>query len=518
MPKLKILYLTPHLSTGGAPQFLLKRIQSLQPYKDRLEIFLVEYSQFSDTYIVQRNQIISLLDQAHFFSLGLADQKSRKYQLMAIIRDNNIDIIHAEEMLDGFESFNKIPPDLLNQIYSNDRSWRIVETCHNIWYDPKTNKKLQPEAYSLVTPYHLQNSFSDTPPAKYLSTYPYENKVGSIVEKNIEKIKVREELDLDLFKTHVLNVGLWTSGKNQSEGVEVARALVDSHPEIQFHFVGNQASNFEDYWGPIMKDLPPNVKVWGERRDVDKFMKACDVMMFNSTWECNPLVVREAINYGMKILTRDLPQYMGMFENFITPISGNVDEIVVQLLKLIQSNKTYVTPNDTNFGKDIFEMYKDILNLDITKNIPLKNEYTINQHYVLNPFFEIVGQGENTFEIKMSDGLNIVYQKTIPINSWIKLNRQYFTEWRTEVFENNKLIYENKLNLKNQRVYISFGSKSLGDTLAWVPYLEEFRKKHVCQLIVSTFLNSLFKDQYPNIEFVEPGELVPNIHAQYNLG
>ena len=51
-----------------------------------------------------------------------------------------------------------------------------------------------------------------------------------------------------------------------------------------------------------MNNLPNNVTVWGERKDVDKFMESCDVLMFNSTWECNPLVVRESINYGMKIL------------------------------------------------------------------------------------------------------------------------------------------------------------------------------------------------------------------------
>jgi autotransporter strand-loop-strand O-heptosyltransferase len=72
--------------------------------------------------------------------------------------------------------------------------------------------------------------------------------------------------------------------------------------------------------------------------------------------------------------------------------------------------------------------------------------------------------------------------------------------------------------LENKRVYISFGSKSLGDTLAWIPYVEEFRKKHKCDLIVSTFLNYLFVDQYPNIEFVEPGHIVKDIHAQYRLG
>ena len=61
MEKIKLLYLTPHLSTGGMPQFVLKRIQALQEYKDQIEIFLVEYSQFSSTYVVQRDQIIKLL-------------------------------------------------------------------------------------------------------------------------------------------------------------------------------------------------------------------------------------------------------------------------------------------------------------------------------------------------------------------------------------------------------------------------------------------------------------------------
>ncbi len=148
MKKIKLLYLTPHLSTGGMPQFVLKRIQELQKFKDEIEIFLVEYSQFSSTYVVQRNEVIKLLGENHFFSLGDTTDVDRKYQLMDIIKNNDIDIIHSEEMMEGFESFNKIPLPLLNQIYSNDRTWRIVETCHNIWFNPKTHKKFNPDAYS----------------------------------------------------------------------------------------------------------------------------------------------------------------------------------------------------------------------------------------------------------------------------------------------------------------------------------------------------------------------------------
>jgi autotransporter strand-loop-strand O-heptosyltransferase len=528
--KIKLLYITPHLSTGGMPQFVLKRVQSLQKFKDQIDIFLVEYSQFSSTYVVQRNEIINLLGEGHFFTLGGTDEVNRKYELIDIIKNNNIDIIHSEEMLDGFESFNKIPVDLLNQIYSNDRTWRIVETCHNIWYDPKTNKKLQPEAYSLVTPYHMEVTFKDTPPVKNLNLYPYENKVKSILDENkiyadfkqvplVTKIKYRDELGLDMFKTHVLNVGLWTSGKNQGEGIEIARTLVETNPDIQFHFIGNQAPNFEDYWGPIMKDLPSNVKVWGERDDVDKFMMSCDVLMFNSTWECNPLVVRESINYGLKILTRNLPQYMGMFDKYITPIEGDIQNISKQLVSLINNDGGYDIPNDENFGEDLLDFYNSVTNLNIRQQDPIKNDYVVTQHYVCQPFFEIKGQSENKFDIKMYDGNDkLIYQNNLPINSWVKLNREYYTDWKTKVWENGELIYENQINLKDKRVYISFGSKSLGDTLAWIPYIEEFRKKHNCELTVSTFMNFLFKDQYPNIEFVEPGTVVMNIHAQYRLG
>jgi autotransporter strand-loop-strand O-heptosyltransferase len=530
MEKIKLLYLTPHLSTGGMPQFVLKRIQELQKFKDQIEVFLVEYSQFSNTYVVQRDEIIKLLDNDHFFSLGDTTDTKRKYEIMDIIKNNEIDIIHSEEMLEGFESFNRIPLPLLNQLYSNDRTWRMVETCHNIWFNPQTHKKFNPEAYSFVTPYHLEDTFSFETPMKFLSLYPFENKVKLILAETeiygdfnqvplIKKMQVRSELGLDLFNTHVLNVGLWTSGKNQGEGVEIARELIESNPDIQFHFIGNQAPNFEDYWGPIMNNLPSNVKVWGERNDVDKFMQACDVLMFNSTWECNPLVVRESINYGMKILTRNLPQYMGMFDKFITPIDGDVKNISNQLVKLIENKDGYKIPDDNSFGEDLLSMYQMVMNEDITQNKPVNKDYTFIRHYVVQPFFEVQGTTDNKLNIKCYDNNNnVVYQNELSINSWIKLNKEYFIKWRTTVEENGEVIYDETLDLTDKRVYISFGSKSLGDTMAWAPYCEAFRQKHNCKLIVSTFHNGLFRDQYPEIEFIEPGEMVPNIHAQYRLG
>ena len=59
--------------------------------------------------------------------------------------------------------------------------------------------------------------------------------------------------------------------------------------------------------------------------------------------------------------------------------------------------------------------------------------------------------------------------------------------------------------IKGKVVYIIFQSKGLGDTLAWFPYVEEFRKKYNCK--VKLFLPRqemipLLKDNYSHIEFL----------------
>jgi hypothetical protein len=46
------------------------------------------------------------------------------------------------------------------------------------------------------------------------------------------------------------------------------------------------------------------------------------------------------------------------------------------------------------------------------------------------------------------------------------------------VWQDGKVIRDSFLDLKDKRVYIAFDSKSLGDNVAWIPYVLEFQKKH----------------------------------------
>lgn len=114
---------------------------------------------------------------------------------------------------------------------------------------------------------------------------------------------------------------------------------------------------------------------------------------------------------------------------------------------------------------------------------------------------------------------NLIYTCPLGFNHWVKTMKTYFIPYNIELKnKNGELIWSHSYDCNGKRVFICIDTKSLGDTLCWLPYAEEFRKVHQCQVVCSTFMNDLVRDSYPSIEFVEPGVVVPNVYAQYTLG
>jgi autotransporter strand-loop-strand O-heptosyltransferase len=511
--KMKVLFLAPHLSTGGMPGFLLKRIQTLQRFQLDVEIFVVEYQNLSNEYVVQKNQILNLIPKENFFSLS-----ENKLELIDILKKKHIDIVHVDDMVEALNFDQSINSDLINELYSNERTWRIIETCHNVSFQPHLSKIFNPDAYAFCSPWHKEKTFSMMKSKGKLIQFPIDNNFTT--EERKEELK--RQLGLDLTKKHVVNVGLWTPGKNQREGIKIAKLLEKSNPEIQFHFVGNLASNFEQYWGSLIKKIPSNVVIWGERSDASLFIQACDVFMFNSTWECNPLVLREAISYGKNILARNLKEYMGVFNDYMTPVDDDVKLTSQKLVDALDLKVKYKVDEGQSerFAQEHHQLYLDVMNSQIQTHEVFASNITITNHFIEQPFLEIRGNSDSNFLVKFFDeNGECAYVNTIQANHWVKLTRKYYTKWTVKVWENGeKLIYNKELSYKNQRVYIAFDSKSLGDTISWIPYALEFQKKHECKVIVSTFWNKLFKKSYPELEFIEPGESAQGILGMYKLG
>lgn len=159
-------------------------------------------------------------------------------------------------------------------------------------------------------------------------------------------------------------------------------------------------------------------------------------------------------------------------------------------------------------------------NLKKNKNniVEVKNKVII--HFVKGPYVEIKGNIDSEYTVKFIDNKTgkVHYSTNIKNNCWCKCSIEYFVEWKIVIYQNDKIWYEYVYNSKGKRVYIAMDSKALGDSLAWVSYVEEFRKQHECEVITSTFMNHMFEERYPNVKFVEPGKAVENLYAMYCVG
>lgn len=336
----KILIITPHLSTGGQPQYLLKKIQSFAHIYD---FYVIEWENITGgVLVVQRSQIEKMLGEK-FISLG--EEKNKIIDHINLIEP---EVIHFEEIGETF-----IPKELLDVIYRKDRTYNIISTTHSSFTEP-SSIQYTADKFILVSEWSknkFQSYFKDEVPCE-IWEYPTEKIV-------YDKNKAKLELGFDLGYKHVLHVGLFTPGKNQKSIIDLAKTLLKY--KIKFHFVGNQAINFKDYWEPLMKDLPENCIWHGERSDVDKFYMASDVFYFPSLYELNPLAVKESLSYGLPLFLKKLHTYENTYDEVATYLSDDVHENKNLLMNHFKDLLTYdsisivISHANTDYRKTLLE-------------------------------------------------------------------------------------------------------------------------------------------------------------------
>lgn len=446
MAQEKLLFITPHLSTGGAPQYLLKKIQELN---NNFDIYCVEYNDVTGgVLVVQKDQIKQILG-SKLLTLG-----QNKFELLEIINKINSAIIHFEEMPEYF-----CDHEIASAIYSPDRKYKIIETSHDSSFN-YINKKFFPDQFVLVSNYQKKLLAPLGIPMEVVE-YPIEYKNKTNRESSLIS------LGLDPNKTHFLNIGLFTPRKNQAEIIEYARELLNEN--IQFHFVGNQADNFKSYWAPLMENFPSNCKWWGERKDVDTFYNAMDVFIFTSKGgqndkETMPLVLREAIGWKMPILMYNLDVYENYFDKFKNIVYLEKKSFNMETIKSFCSNFFDVS-YDESLSKITFTVIKEHPNLKefnfrmidpltgLVFNPVGKNlSFSINQGMW---FIPNSGKNErNGICAEFFDSQNNIIQKNVFLDS----SKDTFKPNRfptTEIFiENNKV--DIKCNPKDHSSFWSF--------------------------------------------------------------
>lgn len=169
--------------------------------------------------------------------------------------------------------------------------------------------------------------------------------------------------------------------------------------------------------------------------------------------------------------------------------------------------------------QELINTYNSIKNLNLPIKVPSN---TFNVNFIEGAFIEILGKQDKQYKVLIEnlDTNKVIHNTIISNNMWTRTNDKYFIRWGIKVYDlsTNELVFEHQYNPKDKRVYIHLDSDAIGDTLAWFPYVEEFRKKWNCHVVVSTFKNKWFESKYSELEFTTPGESVPDLYAMYGLG
>lgn len=317
----KLLIVSPHFSTGGAPQVTLNKVQLL---RDHYDIMVVEYAFLAWNFVVQRKQVEAILG-SNFRSLG-----ENKMELLDIIDEFNPDVISMEEFPEMF-----MDNTLTSLIYEEGRPYRIVETTHDSSFNP-SHKRWMPDNFVFVSAYNMFK-------------YVHLDISMEVIEYPVDVVEDIQPKD-DEYK-HVVIVGLWTQRKNQGYALEIARQLIDY--KIKFHFLGNQADNFKEYWEPLMKDVPSNCIVEGEVDNVGAWIKKSDLFLFPSKGdrgnkELNPIAIKEAlVNKNMHKMFFNLDVYCNKYNDYedVTYLTGQAEtdaSNIKQILNLDMMNKELI--------------------------------------------------------------------------------------------------------------------------------------------------------------------------------
>ena len=99
----------------------------------------------------------------------------------------------------------------------------------------------------------------------------------------------------------------------------------------------------------------------------------------------------------------------------------------------------------------------------------------------------------------------------------------YYIPFRLECWVGDRKLFEHSYSCKGMHVQIQIPVGTLGDSIAWFPYVDLFQKKHDCELtcVISEKVADLFKESYPNIRFMtlKDAELVQKqFYATYRMG
>jgi autotransporter strand-loop-strand O-heptosyltransferase len=149
-----------------------------------------------------------------------------------------------------------------------------------------------------------------------------------------------------------------------------------------------------------------------------------------------------------------------------------------------------------------------------------KEDVSIVLLFTKGPKVEIKGDIGVPFQVTFLNKTTgeVEYDGLLRGNNAIQAGAAYYQDWKIIVKQQDRVFLDYDLDLNNANVFISHESQGFGDNLAWMPYVDEFRKRHNCNVTCQTAFPELFEKVYPEIKFINAGGVAENIFAHFRLG
>ena len=395
---------------------------------------------------------------------------------------------------------------------------------------------------------------------------PTQWQADSLVEQGYPKEKisiVTEGVDVETFKPidvipkkekfRFLYFGRWDYRKSTTEvlrafgetfkdipNVELISSVENPFPYDECKSTEDRMKKFDIYYDNIkyVKFVP--------REEYIKYLQEGHVFLSCARSEGWNLPLIEALSCGIPALYSNWGGQLQFAQGKGVPV--NISHLRPANIMNGEVDGEYCEPDFMDLQSkmiDVYNNYDEYRNNALLDAVKIRNEFNwdkvardaskilkekmrkthspqeVKINFSDGPFVEILGDIVKEYKVEFIDlkNGNIEYGLDLKSNCWASASKKYHIDWMIKIKGiDNNFYYEHEFNPTGRRVLISFESKSLGDTLAWIPYVEKFRAEKNCKVICSTFHNKLFKDQYPNIEFVEPGSIVLSIYTLFRVG
>ena len=440
---------------------------------------------------------------------------------------NTVDIKYSNEINKG--EYDVVHVHMWNHaIEMYDKGIPYVFTCHdhNLYLNGKETQIYQDNLLA------MKLSELSIVPAKYLIEYFDGFPIYLEHGVSLDYYELNESTDnhkLLCVGNNGISGNIYFDRKGFRYAIEAATKL-----NLPITVVGPSDNNknfFEKYKNLLRENV--EIKYDATPDELKEIYKTHSILVHPTSIEAGhpPLTILEAAASGLPVITTDCSGHLHttLVEREIDDIADKIQYVIenydterqktIDSVKQFDWEKIVGTLNDMYLKISKTGMKDKTLNLyDTVKKNEYKNKIDIQ--FIDGPFVTISGQRQQEYNIKFYDTKNdeLYYNANVFTNSWARANKRYYTDWKIVIRDLNDSVIEHTMNLKDKKVLIVLDSSSIGDTLAWIPYAEEFRKKHGCKLSVFTFHNPLFEESYPEIKFVYDIDRVTDFYAVYKIG